>query len=98
MHSLQPCQLGNDSLLNMFPIPPLGRCVEGPPFNTRLFDMHHRDPFLLVAGILINPAGVQTQVSGINVVPTVRIPYILAMRVRKYTWQGMSSIVRMDVS
>ena len=26
MHSLQPCQLGNDSLLNMFPIPPLGRC------------------------------------------------------------------------
>ena len=31
MHSLQPCQLGNDSLLNMFPIPPLGRCMEGPP-------------------------------------------------------------------
>ncbi len=31
MHSLQPCQLGNDSLLNMVPIPPLGRCVEGPP-------------------------------------------------------------------
>ena len=30
MHSLQPCQLGNDSLLNMFPIPPLGRCMEGP--------------------------------------------------------------------
>ena len=24
MHSLQPCQLGNDSLLNMIPIPPLG--------------------------------------------------------------------------
>ena len=23
MHSLQPCQLGNDSLLNMVPIPPL---------------------------------------------------------------------------
>ena len=31
MHSLQPRQLGNDSLLNMVPIPPLGRCVEGPP-------------------------------------------------------------------
>ena len=31
MHSLQPCQLGNDSLLNMVPTPPLGRCVEGPP-------------------------------------------------------------------
>ena len=31
MHSLQPCQLGNDSPLNMVPIPPLGRCVEGPP-------------------------------------------------------------------
>ena len=24
MHSLQPCQLENDSLLNMVPMPPLG--------------------------------------------------------------------------
>lgn len=32
-----------------------------------------RRSLLYVAGILINPAGVQTQVSGINVVPTVRI-------------------------
>ena len=29
MHSLQPCQLGNDSLPNMVPIPPSGQCLEG---------------------------------------------------------------------
>ena len=27
---LQPCELGNDSLLNMVPIPPSGQCLEGP--------------------------------------------------------------------
>ena len=31
MHSLQPCQLGNDSLLNMVPIPPLGNAWRGRP-------------------------------------------------------------------
>ena len=31
MHSLQPCQLGNDSLLNMVPIPPLGNVWRGRP-------------------------------------------------------------------
>ena len=30
MHSLQHCQLGNGSLLNMCPIPLSGQCVEGP--------------------------------------------------------------------
>ncbi len=32
MHSLQPCQLGNDSLLNMVPIPPLGNAWRGLPW------------------------------------------------------------------
>ena len=36
MHSLQPSQLGIDSLLNMVPIPPLGQCVEGPSFGSPL--------------------------------------------------------------
>ena len=36
MHGLQPCQLGNDSLLNMV-IHPLWTCMEGPPF------VHHSE-------------------------------------------------------
>ncbi len=42
MHTLQPCQLGNDSLLDVFPINPLGNAWRGLPwYNHSKFQEEH---------------------------------------------------------